>query len=147
MARSSRTAKTAPDAEAEVRPEAAEAEATAVTTPPTPEVKTAALEAPAPQKPAPTPPVEETPAPEPPATKAQAPPPKKSAPKPTTPAPAASDTVLVKLVGMSTAVINHQSILEDEVVPIRYAHYAQARAAYPGHVAVKLAGSREFVVE
>ncbi|MBP6473360.1 MAG: hypothetical protein KA773_23160 [Chloroflexi bacterium] len=121
-----KTAKAATDVEAEaVKAEEVQTEEPAVT-----------VAAP------PAPPAEEMPVIE---TKPTAP--KNSVTKRPPPAVASSATVWVKLVGIETAVINHQALLKDEVIQLSYAHYTQARAEYPGCIAVKLPGSNKFVVE
>ncbi len=122
-----KTAKAATDVEAEAVKAAEEVQA---------EEPAVAVAAP------PAPPAEEMPVFE---TKPTAP--KNSVTKRPPPAVASSAMVWVKLVGIDTAVINHQAILKDEVIQLSYAHYTQARAEYPGCIAVKLPGSNKFVVE
>lgn len=111
----------------EEEPKTPPAEETAVTPPPSPDVE----------------PVEETAVAEEPA--APPPEPKKATEKVSTIAP--SEMVWVKLVGAKTATVNHQAVLFDEVVRIRYSYYAQLRSEFPGFFAVKLPGSKNFVVE
>ncbi|MCB8985853.1 MAG: hypothetical protein H6659_18640 [Ardenticatenaceae bacterium] len=71
--------------------------------------------------------------------------PKKATAKAPTVAP--SELVWIKLIGAKTATVNHQAVLLNEVVRVRHSYYAQLRGELPGFFAVKLPGSKDFVVE